>query len=110
MRRAVIAGLAAMLIGCAPQLGEPNAGPEPQATIPEGPDMRPVRVPAGETPCRSEIGEAAATRLVQRCRNVSPATHPPCNAANPCDLIQGEIDRSCKLWARDGNPPAACKS
>ena len=65
MRRAVIAGLAAMLIGCAPQLGEPNAGPEPQATIPEGPDMRLVRVPAGETPCRSEIGEAAATRLVR---------------------------------------------
>ena len=26
------------------------------------------------------------------CAAVSPATRPPCNSANPCDLIQGEID------------------
>ena len=55
------------------------------------------------------IGAAASARLVERCIQVSPATRPPCNAANPCDLIQGEIDRSCKLWERDGDPPAACK-
>lgn len=108
MRRAVIAGLAAMLIGCAPQLGEPNAGPEPQATIPEGPDMRPVRVPAGETPCRSEIGEAAATRLVQRCRNVSPATRPPCNAANPCALIREHIAWACDKWGPGETRPEVC--
>ena len=58
----------------------------------------------------SQDGEAASARLVVRSIQVSPATHPPCNAANPCDLIQGEIDRSCKLWARDGDPPAACRS
>ncbi|GAW42100.1 hypothetical protein SH203_02514 [Brevundimonas sp. SH203] len=99
------------------QTPAPKAEPEetaptedPQASIPEGPDMAPVRTPVSEVPCRDAIGASAAARLVERCIQVSPATHPPCNAANPCDLIQGEIDRSCKLWARDGNPPAECKS
>ena len=82
---------------------------EPQASIPEGPDMAPQPVPVSEAPCREAIGAAASARLVERCIQVSPATRPPCNAANPCDLIQGEIDRSCKLWERDGEPPAACK-
>ena len=81
----------------------------PQASIPEGPDMAPQPVPVSEVPCREAIGAAASARLVERCIQVSPATRPPCNAANPCDLIQGEIDRSCKLWERDGDPPAACK-
>lgn len=81
---------------------------EPRATIPEGPDMRPVPVPTSEQPCRDQIGEAAATALAERCRMVSPATRPPCNAANPCDLIQNEIDRSCALWERDGDTPAEC--
>ncbi|WP_283843561.1 hypothetical protein [Brevundimonas albigilva] len=39
---------------------------------------------------------------------VSPATRPPCNAANPCEMIQAEIDRSCAMWARDGNAPKEC--
>ena len=82
---------------------------EPQARIPEGPDMAPVRAPVSEVACRDAIGASAAARLVERCIKVSPATRPPCNAANPCDLIQGEIDRSCKLWERDGDLPAACK-
>ena len=29
--------------------------------------------------------------------------------SNVIAMIQGEIDRSCKLWERDGDPPAACK-
>ena len=80
-----------------------------QAKIPEGPDMPAQPVPVSEVTCREAIGAAASARLVERCIEVSPATRPPCNAANPCDLIQGEIDRSCKLWERDGDPPAACK-
>ena len=80
-----------------------------EASIPEGPDMPAQPVPVSEVPCRDAIGAAASARLVERCIQVSPATRPPCNAANPCDLIQGEIDRSCKLWERDGDPPAACK-
>lgn len=96
----------------APEKAKPEEAPaeEPQATIPEGPDMAPVRAPVSEAACRDAIGASAAARLVERCIQVSPATRPPCNAANPCDLIQNEIDRSCKLWARDGNPPAACNS
>ena len=42
----------------------------------------------------------AAQRLVDRCIAVSPATHPPCNVANPCEMIQGEIDRVNKKFAR----------
>lgn len=83
---------------------------EPQARIPEGPDMAPVRAPVSEVACRDAIGASAAARLVERCIKVSPATRPPCNAANPCDLIQGEIDRSCRLWRGDGNPPAECRN
>ena len=93
----------------APTKETPKPAEDPQARIPEGPDMAPQPVPISEVPCREAIGAAASARLVERCIQVSPATRPPCNAANPCDLIQGEIDRSCKLWERDGNPPAACK-
>lgn len=62
---------------------------------------------AGQT-CRDELGAAASAKLVERCIAVSPATHPPCNADNPCSLIQGEIDRACALFADD--PPAECKA
>ena len=93
-----------------PAASTPAPSEDAQARIPEGPDMRPERIPASEIPCREQIGEAASARLVERCIQVSPATRPPCNAANPCDLIQGEIDRSCKLWERDGDPPAECRS
>ena len=93
----------------APAKAPTKPAEEPQASIPEGPDMAPQPVPVSEVPCREAIGAAASARLVERCIQVSPATRPPCNAANPCDLIQGEIDRSCKLWERDGDPPAACK-
>lgn len=72
--------------------------------------MAPQRVPIDDRPCRETLGEAASARLVQRCIAVSPATRPPCNSANPCDLIQSEIDRSCALWTRDGEtPPKECK-
>ncbi|WP_427790061.1 hypothetical protein [Brevundimonas diminuta] len=88
----------------------PAAAPEPEARLPEGPDMAPHSVPLDERPCLETLGEAASARLVQRCIAVSPATRPPCNAANPCDLIQGEIDRSCAMWTRDGaTPPKECK-
>ncbi|WP_292044968.1 MULTISPECIES: hypothetical protein [unclassified Brevundimonas] len=83
---------------------------EPQATIPEGPGMAAQPVPDSPASCRDAIGSAAAARLVERCIRVSPATRPPCNAANPCAVIQGEIERSCKLWQGDGNPPAECRN
>lgn len=59
-------------------------------------------------PCSTTLGAAASAKLVARCIAVSPATHPPCNVANPCDLIQGEIDRSCAMYGPDEAKPAEC--
>jgi hypothetical protein len=61
--------------------------------------------------CREEIGARKAAILVRRCKEVSPATHPPCNAANACALIRDEIKRSCGLLAagRSPPPPKFCK-
>ncbi|WP_369944041.1 hypothetical protein [Xanthomonas medicagonis] len=42
------------------------------------------------------------------CRAVSPATHPPCNAANSCAMIDDEIARGCALLGRDGPTTAEC--
>ncbi|MBN6149019.1 hypothetical protein JR065_01600 [Xanthomonas sp. AmX2] len=39
---------------------------------------------------------------------VSPATHPPCNAANSCALVEDEIARSCALFDGKGPPMAGC--
>ena len=55
--------------------------------------------------CRAAIGEAAARTLVDRCLFVSPATHPPCNASNPCALITGEIERGCAMLPSGDAPP-----
>src|SRR5687768_14510269 len=43
---------------------------------------------AGETDarCRDTIGKDASLALVRYCREVSSATHPPCNTANHCAL------------------------
>lgn len=58
--------------------------------------------------CLSEIGAAASARLVQRCIAVSPATRPPCNVANSCEMIQGEIDRSCAMYGPGETKPKEC--
>jgi hypothetical protein len=57
--------------------------------------------------CNQSIGAVQAHRLVQQCLTVSPATHPPCNAANDCALIQDEIRRGCALLDKDR--PAFCE-
>ena len=51
--------------------------------------------------CLAEIGRHKAQTLVDQCLMVSPATHPPCNAANPCALILDEIMRGCGLLGSD---------
>ncbi|ESQ84436.1 hypothetical protein AEAC466_08770 [Asticcacaulis sp. AC466] len=61
-----------------------------------------------EGTCLAAIGKAAADRLVKRCIQVSPATHPPCNVQNSCEMIQGEIDRSCAMYGADEKKPAEC--
>lgn len=56
--------------------------------------------------CRDEIGSAATKRLAAQCRDASPATHPPCNVANPCAMMREEIARSCQLFANSSPLPA----
>jgi hypothetical protein len=51
-----------------------------------------------EQSCNDTIGPRASTVLVKDCINVSPATRPPCNAANSCELVLSEILRSCSLY------------
>jgi hypothetical protein len=54
--------------------------------------------------CRDTLGATHARRLVDQCLEVSPATHPPCNATNACDLITDEISRGCKMLGNDAPP------
>ena len=65
---------------------------------------------ADRTPlsCAADIGTAAAERLAKTCRNVSPASRPPCNVANSCAIMQDEIARSCALFDGKGEPMAGC--
>ena len=59
--------------------------------------------------CREEIGDPASKRLVERCIAVSPATRPPCNVANPCQMIKDEIQRGCDFFGPD-EKPAECSA
>ena len=59
-----------------------------------------------EKPCRETAGAEKAKTLVKQCLEVSPATHPPCNAANACSLIVDEITRGCAMI--DNDAPAFC--
>jgi hypothetical protein len=57
--------------------------------------------------CAVSVGPERASIYVDRCLRVSPATHPPCNASNPCALILDEIRRGCALLP--GHAPAFCR-
>gem|GEM_PF-654545 len=61
---------------------------------------------SNEVPCIQGVGAERANKLVQECLAVSPATHPPCNSQNPCQLIYDEIKRGCNLIGRDA--PSFC--
>ena len=126
MRRTVVAllAVAALVAACGQPAETPAAEPAGAALPP--PEMpadappqeevdpavlaaAPAGEPAGEPgSCLNEIGAAASARLVERCIAVSPATHPPCNAANPCAMIQGEIDRACEMYGPGEAKPAQC--
>ena len=87
-----------------------DASPNPSAAQSPMPDRTPATAMASSAPlsCAADIGSAAAARRVAICRNVSPATHPPCNAANSCAMIEDEIARSCALFDGDGQPMPGC--
>lgn len=63
-------------------------------------------VQAATASCTDEVGAAKARRLVDQCIEISPATHPPCNAENACELIINEIKRGCSM--ADNDKPAFC--
>lgn len=65
-----------------------------------------VAGPGQPQSCADSAGKKKAKELVDRCLQVSPATHPPCNAQNSCELIEDEIRRSCKLLG--AGAPAFC--
>lgn len=79
---------------------------------PAGPAADPAALgfaPSKRLSCSAEIGTAAAAQKAVVCRNVSPATHPPCNAANSCALIEDEIARGCAILASGDRPlPPSC--
>jgi hypothetical protein len=66
--------------------------------------------PASAASCRETAGEGWAKTYVEQCIEVSPATHPPCNADNPCELIISEIKRGCDILIKGGDDvPPFCK-
>lgn len=59
--------------------------------------------------CSSQRGEGTAWQLARTCREVSPATRPPCNPLNSCAMIESEIARSCAVFDDgEGLLPDAC--
>lgn len=83
----------------APPLAPPALGNGAKPIVPE------PEVDAEETVeadgCVGEIGQRAADQLVLQCRDVSPATRPPCNFANSCAMIRDEIARGCGMLGDD---------
>lgn len=113
---APIFALAALLAACTPPAETPTEEPA-TATADQTPVM-PADAPpqeeaiapaeASSTSCTLDQGSDAAVALASRCTRVSPASHPPCNPENPCQMIQDEIDRSCAMYKPDETKPAEC--
>ena len=61
---------------------------------------------AKDKTCLAQVGKARAEQMVKQCLKVSPATHPPCNVQNSCELIEEEIRRSCALLGMEA--PGFC--
>jgi hypothetical protein len=56
--------------------------------------------------CVDSVGSAEANRLVDQCRQVSPATRSACNVENSCNSMIEEIRRGCAQLGRDA--PGFC--
>jgi hypothetical protein len=117
MRLTILFTAAALaLAACTPPAEAPaEKAPAAQAAVPEpvmpadAPPQEDVIAPveANATSCTLDQGSDAAVALASRCTRVSPASHPPCNPENPCQLIQDEIDRACAQYPA-GQKPAEC--
>ena len=82
--------------GVAPEAVNSNGSP---AVAPSPPIQTLATNEGRGQSCADEIGREEAEKLVRECRNLSPATHPPCNVDNSCAMIRGEITRSEKFNA-----------
>jgi hypothetical protein len=120
MRLTVLLTAALLVSACQPR-AEPAAdearpvaesdAPEPVMPADAPPQEEAIApVEASSTACEQDQGPEAARRLVERCIAVSPATHPPCNVANPCQMIQDEIDRSCEMYGPGEAKPTECSA
>lgn len=102
--------LLAVAGACSPAGETPESAPTPPAqeeaadTMPAAPATQPADEAAEDVSCRAELGEEAAAELVDQCIQMSPATHPPCNAQNSCQMIRNEIARGCNFGDGAGNP------
>ena len=82
----------------APQAPAPVNTTANTAAASENKMLTPPRRPEG---CAGEIGVAEAQELANQCREVSPATRPPCNPSNSCEMIEAEINRGCEMLGED---------
>jgi uncharacterized protein len=49
-----------------------------------------------DTPCRDMVGAEQAAVFVRQCMAMATETHPPCNAANTCELIVSHNITRCR--------------
>lgn len=119
MRLPILLTAAALLLGACQPPAETPAGQEPASATEAAPEpVMPADAPpqeeaiapteASSMSCTLDQGSDAAIELASRCTRVSPASHPPCNPENPCQLIQDEIDRSCAMYKPGETKPAEC--
>ncbi len=76
------------------QIAQAYGIPEPYLAPPPGSDSAALSTTGT---CLNAVGIERSRQLVNECIQVSPATHPPCNAQNACSLIVNEIKRGCAL-------------
>jgi len=88
----------------------PAGAPSPTVTAPAAAKASSAATDTDALRCDQQIGKAAAKHLTDRCLMVSPASHPPCNAANACEMIKDEIKRSCDLFDPNQPKPKECTS
>jgi uncharacterized protein YecT (DUF1311 family) len=71
-------------------------------------DKSQIMPPSAPISCLQSVGKTQANEYVRQCKQVSPATHPPCNVSNACSLITDEISRGCGMLA--SGAPGFCKA
>lgn len=99
-------------LSCVPQSGG-NAAPTKNApaTAKTAP-AKPAAAQASQNdtrPCVQSAGKAKSDQYVSQCIQVSPATNPPCNGQNACNMMIDEIKRGCAMIGKD-NPPGFCSA